>query len=292
MSDLNDSDRLDAQYNNRARVADHGEILARWAQRSRAVRAETPCRLDLRYGPGDGETLDVFPASAGVTTPSAAGGAPVLVFIHGGWWRALDKSDHSFIAPAFNAAGAAVVMPNYALCPAVSIEHIALQMTQALAWVWRHAAGFGGDPARIVVAGHSAGGHLAAMLLSCRWPEVAPDLPPDLVSRALAVSGVFDLDPLMRTPFLQADLRLTSDAVRRLSPSGYPAPAGVLNAVAGGDESEEFLRHIRLIRKAWGAAVVPVCETVPGANHFTVLDHLADPASRLHARALALLDLG
>jgi arylformamidase len=249
------------------------------------VRADTPCQLDLRYGPGEGETLDVFPAAPAATA------APVLVFIHGGWWRSLDKADHSFIAPPFNMAGAAVVMPNYALCPAVSIEHIALQMTRALAWVWRHAAEFGGDPARIVVAGHSAGGHLAAMLLCCRWSEVASDLPPGLVTRALAVSGVFDLKPLMRTPYLQTDLRLTSDAVRRLSPSRYPAPAGVLNAVAGGDESEEFLRHIRLIRKAWGGGVVRVCETVPGANHFSVLDHLADPASPLHARARALLGL-
>ena len=290
MSDLNDAGWLDVQYNNRARVAEHGEILARWAQRSQAVRDETPCQLDLRYGPGEGETLDVFPASA--ATPQTAGGAPVLVFIHGGWWRALDKADHSFIAPAFNAAGAVVVMPNYALCPAVSIEHIALQMTQALAWVWRHAAEFGGDPARIVVAGHSAGGHLATMLLSCRWPDLAPDLPPGLVSRALAVSGVFDLEPLMRTPYLQADLRLTADAVRRLSPARHPVPAGRLNAVCGGNESEEFLRQLRLIRKVWGKAAVPVCEALPGANHFTVLDHLADSASRLHALALALLDLG
>ena len=292
MSGLNDSDWLDAQYNNRARVADSGEILARWAQRSQVVRAETPCQFDLRYGAGDGETLDVFPASTAAAAPSSAAGAPVLVFIHGGWWRALDKSDHSFIAPAFNAAGAAVVLPNYELCPAVSIEHIALQMTRALAWVWRHASSFGGDPARIVVAGHSAGGHLAAMLLCCRWPEVAPDLPAGLVSRALAVSGVFDLDPLMRAPYLQTDLRLTADAVRRLSPSRYPAPVGRLNAVCGGDESEEFLRQLRLIRKVWGQAAVPVCETLPGANHFTVLDHLVDPKSRLHALALALLDLG
>jgi arylformamidase len=237
----------------------------------------------VSYGAGPNETLDVFPA--------AHANAPVLVFIHGGWWRSLDKRDHSFVAPAFTHAGAMVVVPNYALCPAVSIETIALQMVNALAWVHRHAVHYGGDPRRIVVAGHSAGGHLAAMLLSCRWSGVAGDLPAQLVRSALSISGVFDLEPLRRTPFLQADLRLTRASARRLSPVHFPPPKGTLFAVAGADESAEFLRQNRLVRNAWGARAVPVCETIGAANHLSVLFALADPAGYLHGLALHLLGL-
>jgi arylformamidase len=237
----------------------------------------------LSYGPHPRETLDVF------TSPRA--NAPVLVFIHGGWWRSLDKRDHSFLAPAFAQAGALVVVPNYALCPAVTIETITLQMVRALVWVHRNAARYGGDPSRIVVAGHSAGGHLAAMLLSCRWQDVAPGLPAQPVRSALSISGLFDLEPLRRTPYLQVDLRLTPAAVARLSPAGFARPMGTLYATVGADESEEFLRQNQLIRTAWGADAVPVCEAIAGAHHMSVLHGLADPDSHLHALALDLLGL-
>jgi arylformamidase len=275
---------LDAQYNNRARIPEHPQIFERWARDSGAARQTLDARLDQSYGDGPAESLDLF-------LPKRAG-APVLVFIHGGWWRSLDKSDHSFIAPSFVAAGAAVVVPNYALCPAVTIEQITLQMVRALAWTYRHAARFGGDASRIVVAGHSAGGHLAAMLLTCRWTQVGPGLPQGLLREALAISGVFDLEPVRHAPFLATDLRLTPRSVRRLSPAGLPPPArGRLAAVVGGDESEEFRRQNRLIRERWGEAVVPVCEEVAGAHHLGVLDVLADPASRLHRLTLQQLGL-
>jgi carboxylesterase type B len=113
-----------------------------------------------------------------------------LVFLHGGYWRALDKSDHSFVAPSLTQQGITVVVPNYALCPAVTIPEIVMQMVKALAWVWRHIDSWGGDASRIHVAGHSAGGHLAAMMLACDWRAYAPDLPPDLVKSVLSVSGL------------------------------------------------------------------------------------------------------
>ena len=282
-----DPDWLDTQYNNRARVPDHARAFANWAAASALARAKSVAHLDLPYGDGAGETLDLFPA----LSPAAAG-APVLVFVHGGYWRSLDKADHSFVAPSFNADGAMVVVPNYALCPAVSIEHIVLQMAAVVAWVWRHAADFGGDPSRIALAGHSAGGHLAAMLLSCRWKEFADDLPAQPVAGALSISGLYDLEPLRHTPFLQADLQLTPAAVARLSPAFFPRPKGAkLYATVGGDESDEFLRQNRLIRDVWGPTAVPVCETVPARNHFTVLAGLADPQGRLHTLALRLLGL-
>ena len=276
---------LDAQYNNRARVPDCAAVMQRWAEASALARqGATAARLDVRYGDGAGETLDIFPA--------ANPGAPILVFIHGGYWRALDKADHSFVAPAFNAQGATVVVPNYALCPAVSIEHITLQMARAVAWVWRHADSFGGDAARIALAGHSAGGHLAAMLLSCRWRELADDLPAQPLTGALAISGLYDLEPLRHTPLLKGDLKLTPQSVARLSPAFFPRPkAAKLHAIVGLEESDEFLRQNHLIRDVWGPTAVPVCETVPGANHFTVLNRLADSASRPHELALRLLGL-
>ena len=283
MRRLDDPAWLEQQYNNRARVPGYAEHFRKWAEASELTRQQSDCTLDLPYGSGDGETLDLF--------RTAAPQAPVLVFIHGGYWRSLDKSQHSFVAASFNAEGALVVVPNYALAPAVSIEHMALQMTRALAWVWRNAATHGGDPSRIVVVGHSAGGHLATMLLSCRWKEVDADLPAQPLAGALSISGLYDLEPMRLTPSLQADLRLTPASVRRLSPAFFPRPKGRLFTVAGDQESEEFLRQNQLIRDQWGPTAVPMCETVPGADHFSILRQLADPEARLHALGRQLLGL-
>jgi arylformamidase len=165
-------------------------------------------------------------------------------------------------------------------------------MTAAVAWVWHHAAQFGGDPSRLALAGHSAGAHLATMLLSCRWKEVDEALPAQPVAGALSISGLYDLEPLRHTPFLKEDLKLTPHSVARLSPAFFPRPkSGRLYAAVGLDESDEFLRQNLLIRDVWGPTAVPVCETVPDCNHFTVLNSLVDPAGRLHDLALRLLGL-
>ncbi|HET8747439.1 MAG TPA: alpha/beta hydrolase [Ramlibacter sp.] len=272
----------DRMYNNRALVPDHADYLARWAQESRKAREEIPCELDIAYGREPGETLDVFPAEQG--------GGPVLVFIHGGYWRALDKADHSFIAPAFTRHNTCVVVPNYALAPAVTVPQITLQMARAVAWTWHNIRRFGGDPRRIVVAGHSAGGHLAAMLLTCQWPQFDPSLPRDTLRCALSISGLHDLEPIMRTPFLQEALQLTPQQVEQASPARLPAPrTGTLYSVVGGEESPEFHRQNRLIQEAWGARRVPVCEVLPGLHHFGVLDALVEPSHRLQQLALDLL---
>ncbi len=281
---------LDSQYNNRALVPDHAIHFSRWQAWSADARRAPGVLTDVAYGHGPGETLDLFlpPRRAG------AGLAPVMVFIHGGYWRSLDKADHSFVAKPFVEQGAVVVVPNYALCPAVTIPDIAVQMVRALAWTWHHIATHGGDPDRITVAGHSAGGHLAAMLLGALWPQWDADLPASVVRNALSISGLFDLEPLRHTPFLQESLRLTPAQVRKASPAGWPAPSALagrstLACVAGGDESAEFLRQNTLLQKAWGSSVVPVCETLPGLNHFSVLEALVDPSHRLHRMALDLL---
>ena len=285
---------LDRMYNNRALVPDHAAYFERWAAESQAARKRLPCQVDVPYGNHAGDMLDVFPAAGfGSQGVKPGKGAPVLVFIHGGYWRALDKSDHSFVAPPLTEAGACVVVPNYALCPAVTIPDITMQMVKALAWTWRHIARYGGDPSRITVAGHSAGGHLAAMLLLCDWKAYAGDLPSDLVKNALSISGLYDLEPVRHTPFLKDSLKLTPEQVAKASPALLPAPRrGTLYSVAGADESAEFLRQNLLIQQAWGEGVVPVCESHLRRNHFSALDALTEPDHRLHGLALELLGLG
>ena len=279
-----DPEWLDRMYNNRVRVPDHPTHFRNWAAWSADAMRGGSRTLDVRYGGGPNEHLDVFRAEGDK--------APVLVFIHGGYWRSLDKKDHSFVAPPFTREGVCVVVPNYALCPAVTIPGIVMQMVRALAWTWRHIGEHGGDRDRIHVVGHSAGGHLAAMMAACLWQVHDPELPADLVKGALSISGLHDLEPIMRTPFLQESLQLTRDQVRKASPALLPTPAqGKLYAVCGGNESEEFIRQNELIRDAWGAAYVPVCETLPGLDHFTVLEAMAQPGHRLHTLTLELLGL-
>jgi len=282
MTKTNDGQWLDRMYNNRELVPEHPEHLRRWAAASADAMRTPPRELDVRYGGGPSEHLDIF--------RTHEDNAPVLVFIHGGYWRALDKRDHSFIAPAFTKEGVCVVIPNYALAPAVTIPQIVMQMVHAVAWTWRHIARHGGDPNRITVAGHSAGGHLATMMLACLWRVYGRDLPADVVKGALAISGLHDLDPIMHTPFLQPSLKLTREQVRKASPALLPAPKeGTLYTVCGGDESQEYHRQNQLIRDAWGKERVPVCQTIAGKNHFSVLDAFAEPGHELHRLALELI---
>ena len=277
----------DRMYNNRALVPDFADHFAHWTNASAQARDALKPQVDVRYGEGPNETLDIFAA--------ARADAPVVIFIHGGYWRSLDKSDHSFVAPALRDMGACVVVVNYALCPGtseqpVTVPDIALQMAKATAWVWRHIAAHGGDRRNITVIGHSAGGHLAAMLLACDWKKLGRDLPAGLVRKALSISGLFDLDPVRKTLFVQGDLKLTPAHVRMASPAKWQRPRkGVLFTVVGGDESPEFLRHNRLIHQAWGPKTVPVCEELPGLNHFSVVTDLTRPGTRLNALALALI---
>ncbi len=274
-----DAEWLERMYNNRARVPDFADYFSRWARASSTARQSGLCTLDLPYGDGLNETLDVFPAAGGV-----GDGHPVLLFIHGGYWRSLDKADHSFIAPVFNAAGACVVVPNYALCPAVTVPEITLQMVRALAWVQQHIDRFGGDPTRITVVGHSAGGHLATMLMT--------DVSAVRFKNTLSISGLYALETLRQTPSIQVALQLTPEHVASNSPAALPAPSqGELLTVVGGEESEEFIRHNVLMQAAWGAERVTLCETLPGLNHFSIVDALAQPTHRLHQLALGLLGL-
>lgn len=281
-----DKDYCNGQYNARAMVPDHADFIRRWAADSRAARQAEACFLDIPWGGQPGQTLDMFPARR-----PRRGGAPLLVFLHGGYWRSLDKSDFSYIAPAFTRAGAAVAVVNYRLVPSVTMEDQVRDVLSAITWCYLHAGQYGADPQRIYVSGHSAGGHLTAMMLACEWPRWHGALPQNVVKGGLAISGLYDLEPIMNAEFLNVDLKLDLERVARLSPAWMkPAADTVLMTSVGGAESDEFGRQNRLIAERW-PAVFKHDVPMPGHHHFSICGALADRASPLHRAALELLGL-
>ncbi len=274
---------LSREYNNRELFPDHPRHFARWAETSARARSIMTCYLDRPYGSSPGETLDIF--------PSRKGDGSVLMFIHGGYWRSLDKRDFSFLAPAWVDAGVSLVVVNYDLCPAVSIERIVQQMLAASAWLYRHAEQYGMDEDRLYVSGHSAGGHLAAMMLAALWPVMDRSLPRNLYKGGLAVSGVYDLRPLVEVDWLKGDLRLDEASAFKASPAFLPpATRSPLSLAVGGLESSEFKRQNALLGERWKRVLLEDIP-MPGTDHFTVVDGLADPASALFAGARRLMKL-
>jgi arylformamidase len=270
----------EVEYNNRARVPEHPEIFVRWREAAAAYRehmkAEENAELGLAYGASPRQTVDLF-------FPEATGHTPLALFIHGGYWRSLEASTFSHMAAGLNAKGVAVAVAGYDLCPQVTIGQIVNQIRNACLFLWRR---FG---QRLMVYGHSAGGHLAGCMLATDWKKFDPKAPADLVPAAYSISGLFDLGPLVHTA-MNADLRLDETEVGRVSPLNWPVAAGrVFDAVVGGAESSEFLRQSRIVADAWGKNGVEArYEEIAGANHFTVLDPLTDPASAMTGRCAAL----
>ncbi|MCY3878752.1 MAG: alpha/beta hydrolase [Rhodobacteraceae bacterium] len=230
---------LDHEYDMRARCPHFAETFAAMEVHNRRVAELYEARLDVPYGDRELERLDIWPGN---------GGAPVLLFIHGGYWRSFDKKAFRFVAERFVEAGASVVLSNYDLCPHVSMDVIIEQNRQALKWIYQNADGFGGDPGRIHVTGHSAGGHLTAMLLATNWAEYG--LPLDVISSAAPLSGLFDLEPLRRS-YLNADLRMSAKTARRNSPiQNLPDRMPPTVVAVGGGETAEFRRQSRIYTTA------------------------------------------
>jgi len=272
---------IDAQYNAGASIPDFGALMAHCQVASARTRETLPCHLKAPYGPTLAETLDIFPAEQP--------GAPVVVFLHGGYWRRGAAADYSFVAEGPRARGLTTVVVDYALCPWVPLGEIVRQARASVAWVYRHIAEYGGDPQRILVAGHSAGGHLTAMSLLTPW-KADYGLPDDLVKAAVPISGLFDLEPL-RWSYLQPELQLTEATVRHQSPVHQLRPVAAEVLVAwGGLESAEFERQsctFADLLQTQGARVQR--QALPGAHHMSVLDGWRDPNSVLcHWMAQAL----
>jgi len=270
----------EAEYNNRARVPEHADIFLRWAGEAENYRAERlkagRAELGLSYGDTPRQTVDLL-------LPDAPESAPLAMFVHGGWWRSLEPSSFSQMARGLNTHGIAVAVAGYDLCPNVKISDIIEQIRRACVFLWQR------QPRRLFVYGHSAGGHLASAMVATDWNALYPKAPADLVPAGYAISGVFDLAPLVGISVNQ-DLQLDDAEARRLSTALWQAgPGRTFDAVAGGLESAEFKRQSRLLADNWRRAGVQTrYEEIPGMNHFTIIDALGDPQSAMVARIAEL----
>lgn len=273
-----------AQYDNSRMVTaeTHRALRLERQRRSAAVRqGALEKNLDVRFGPHARERLDLF-------LPQAKK-PPLYVYIHGGYWQKNDKENYAFVAEALVPAGIAVAVVEYALCPAVTLPELIQQVRRAVGHLWKFADDYGYDRKRILLSGHSAGGHLAAMLLATNWPDVDPDLPPDTIAAALPISGIYDLEPIRHTPLNDA-VRLTRDDVKALSPMFLKPTRRVPVCVAvGGLESREFNRQAADFARTLKDGGLDVrLRVVPEVNHYTIVLQLSDPAGVLFKEVLRL----
>ena len=270
----------EAESNNRALVPEYQEIFSRWMGEAeayrRAARQAKRTDLGLSYGTTERQTIDLF-------RPAGEDAGALVLFVHGGYWRSLEPSMFSHMARGLNQHGVTVGVVGYDLAPRVSISEIVRQIRQACLYMWQR---FG---QRMAVTGHSAGGHLAACMVATDWSELDDSAPPDLVPSGVAISGVFDLKPLL-TISINNDLKLTPDEAQQMSPIHWEVGADrTLDIVAGGLESSEFRRQSKALADVWherGAAASYI--ELQGANHFTSLDPMSDPNSEIVARAVTL----
>jgi arylformamidase len=273
----------ESAYNPRVAVPEFNDHFERWKKRSQEAQQALTGRAytDVAYGPDPMQKLDIYRAKG----ESQA----LLVYIHGGYWRALDKNIQTFIAPPYVERGVTVASINYSLCPTVYVQDIVLQVLQACAWLYRNGQNFGAPRNRLFVSGHSAGGHLAAMTLAAQWPKFAADLPAKTVQAALSISGIYDVDAVMNTPSVNVDVRFDPKQAKRVSPALMPpATDAPLYTAVGGREQEGFHQQNKLIRDKW-KTVAKDDFACPEDNHFTILDRFADPQSGLFKGALKMM---
>ena len=266
---------VEREYNNRALVPEHPGYFARWEKDSAYVREVLDCHLDLPYGPHARQKIDIFPAA------NARG---TLMFIHGGYWRSLDKDMFSWLAASWVSAGVSVAMPRYRLAPEVGIEHIVDDIIDATNWLALNGRKFGAPASRLVVSGHSAGGHLTAALFATPWSRLKFD-PQHLVG-GVPFSGIFDFEPMLHFAF-NADFKLDAARVQALTlVSRKPTISAPLVVAAGAGESSEFQRQSRELAAAWGPQARALM--LPGLDHFSIVDSFAERSQPLYEETLKL----
>jgi len=275
-------DELEYQYNPRVSVPEYPELAKVRAAQARQVRASAKSWLDVAYGGSLRERLDIYAA--------ADAGGPVLIYIHGGYWRSGSKEDNCNFVPTFTSRGATVVLVEYDLCPQVTVADIVRQTRSAIGWTYKNIARYGGDPAKLFVAGHSAGGHLTAMALAHDWTK--DDLPSDLIKGAAATSGVYDLDVVMKIS-VQQDVHLTPEIARANSPFVNPprVKCPLLVAVGGAEPRgwQRMSQDYFTFCKERGMNAEYLIE--PDANHYTMTEHLLDARRPLTQAMIKQMEL-
>ncbi|MDA0998012.1 MAG: alpha/beta hydrolase [Proteobacteria bacterium] len=277
-----DQAELDRQYNNREHVANSAELMDAYKRRGDAYAKTAAKVTNIAFGPSPAEVLDIYPATSGK--------APVLIYLHGGYWYSRHKDDFRFIAGGFQPQGAMTVVVNYALIPDVDMAELVRQCRAAIAWTYKNATLHGGDPDRIYIFGHSAGGHLTAMMFATDWSEWG--VPASAIKGGFAVSGIYDLEPI-RHCFMNPTLGFTEKTTDEYSPVHLvPSVNAPLVLAVGDAETDEFQRQNTLLAPAWAAHGFKCEEMVgPGLNHFTVLEDLSTPGHAFNKRVLELMGL-
>lgn len=256
---------LEKQYNNRLAVPDNAHYLSDWLLRSESYREKALGYLNLSYGESEREILDIFPASNTM--------APIHIFLHGGYWQALNKDSFSFVAERINQQGECAIIVNYGLCPAVSVAEIIVQIQKATRWIIKNAANYGGDTKHIQITGHSAGAHLLAKLVTTNWAEQGITQPP--FHRLNALSGLYDIQPLVPTSINQA-LQLTPQTSKQVSPLSdnffHQLDSIELNLFVGDLESDEYKKQSTQLINVWGNEIRMKYQSIPDTHHFSILD--------------------
>lgn len=271
---------LEQQY----RPWNEWDFLDDWACDGASYIERADVVRNISYGPDPEEQLDLF-------RPSKVN-APVLVFIHGGYWFSLDKDDYASFLEPLVLAGALIASVNYTLCPEATIDVQVQQVRRACAWIWRNVGDYGGNPDCLHVSGHSAGGHLTAMMAAMDWPSFEEDLPQSMIKSAVPISVLSDLEPI-RLSSVNDNLLMDAEMARRNSPLYLnPAHKMPLSVVVGGDETEEYHRQSRELAHSWQNAVnLMAYIEVPGHDHFTMIEAMTEPDSPLTATLLRHLEL-
>lgn len=274
---------LDEAYDVEGSVPDFSVYADQFVRLSLHARQSLCVRENVRFGPTMPEYADIFPARR----PDA----PVLIFVHGGYWRMLTAKEFSFVASGFQPHDVTVVVANYDLCPRVSISEITRQMRSLVAWTASNIRRYHGDPDAISMCGHSAGGHLAAMCALTGWSDYG--LPDRLIRAIFPISGLFDLEPISQT-FLQSDLRISARDIAEASPQNLIRRIPVRMHISyGSEESSEFARHSEEFLMAWRRAGNAADGfSLPERNHFTAITDLADPKSEQVAAILDVMGAG
>ncbi len=261
-------------YNARAAIPDNEEIIKRWQAASAEARATCKNTPNVRYGASPRQILDIYPAEK----PNA----PIMMFIHGGYWQARAPEDFNFIAPELVKLGFCTVLAGYDLCPTVTLAEITRQMQAAASYIWHHAAQYGGNRNRFYVSGHSAGGHLTAELMATDWSTINIDIPNDFVKGGCPISGVFDLTPLVETT-INEKVGLDPDTAKTNSPLfREPISTGPLILAVGADESQGFYDQSDALEAKWAPKLARTKRiNLEGCHHMAAVDELAKPGSLL-----------